>query len=102
MIARRVVVLPAPFRPRRATTSPSSIVNSIPCSTCDSPYQACSPATSSNAGALAASGMAGAHIGLDDLGIGRNGGVIALGQDPAASQHRDRLRQIGDDGQIVL
>ncbi len=30
-IARRVVVLPAPFAPRIATTSPSSTVSETPC-----------------------------------------------------------------------
>src|ERR1041384_8812574 len=101
MIARSVVVLPAPLRPRRVATSPSSTVKSIPCSTCDSPYQACSPAISSN-GAPAESRMTGAHIGFDDLRVGRDRGVIALGEDAAARQDGDRLRQIGDDRQIVL
>src|SRR6202040_1533455 len=100
--ARKVVVLPAPLRPRRVATSPSSTVKSMPCSTCDSPYQPCSPATSINGGAPAISGMAGSHIGFDDLGIGRDRRVIALRQDAAAGQARDRLRQIGDDRQIVL
>src|SRR5882757_9226030 len=102
MIARKVVVLPAPLRPSRVATSPSSIVKSMPCRMCDSPYQACSPATSSNGGAPTVSGMAGPHIGLDDLGIGRDRRVIALGEDTAAGQHRDGLRQIGHDRQIVL
>src|SRR5438046_9933372 len=101
MMARRVVVLPAPLRPRRVATSPSSIVKSMPCSTCDSPYQACNPVTSSS-GAPAESGMTGAHIGFDDLGVGRNRGVIALRQNATARQHRNGLRQIGDDGWIVL
>src|ERR1700687_1723935 len=102
MIARKVVVLPAPLRPSRVATSPSSTVKSMPCRMCDSPYQACSPAISRSGGAVAMSGMPRAHIGLDDLGIGRDRRVIALGEDPAAGQHRDGLRQIGDDRQIVL
>src|SRR5438874_885265 len=51
MIARRVVVLPAPLRPSRVATSPSSTAKSMPCRTCDSPYQACNPSTSSSGGA---------------------------------------------------
>ena len=42
------------------------------------------------------SGMAGPHIGFDHLGIVRDPGVIPLGEDAAAGQDRDRLRQIGD------
>src|SRR5258707_10329629 len=102
MIARRVVVLPAPLRPSRVATSPSSTLKSMPCRTCDSPYQACSPAISSSGGAPALSRMAGAHIGLDDLGIIGNRQVVALGEDAAAGQDGDGLRQIGDDRQIVL
>src|SRR5438067_6231032 len=97
MMARSLVFLTVPLRLRRVATSPSSIVKSMPCSRCDSPYQACNPVTSSS-GAPAESGMAGTHIGFDDLGVGRNRGVIALRQNAAARQHRDGLRQIGDDG----
>src|SRR5689334_14445499 len=102
MIARKVVVLPAPLRPSRVTTSPSPTENCIPCRMCDSPYQACSPSTRNNSSAAPASGMAGPQIGFDNVGIVRHGLVIALGQDPAAGQHRDRLRQVGDHRQIVL
>src|SRR5262249_8982525 len=41
MIARIVLVRPAPLRPRSVTTSPSSTCRFTPCSTCDSPYQPC-------------------------------------------------------------
>src|SRR4051794_33964254 len=102
MIARRVVVLPAPLRPNRVTTSPSPTEKSIPCRMCDSPYQALSRSTRSNSLAETGSGMAGAHIGFDDLGIFRHRRVIALGEDAAAGQHRDPLRQIGHDRQIML
>ena len=33
---------------------------------------------------------------LRDLRVG------ALGQDLAAREHRDRLREVGDDGEVVL
>src|SRR5215212_7401479 len=100
MIARRVVVLPAPLRPSRVATSPSSTVKFMPCRTCDSPYQACNPSTSSSGGAPSLSRMAGPHIGLDHLGIVGNRQVVALGEDAAAGQDGDGLRQIGDDRQI--
>src|SRR5580704_12483544 len=81
MIARRVVVLPAPLRPSSVTSSPSPTANSIPCSTCDSPYQALRPEISSSSGIGGRDGVAGSHIGLDHLGIGRDGLVVALGED---------------------
>src|SRR5882724_1543598 len=118
MIARRGVVLPAPLRPSNVTTSPSATAKLIPCSMCDSPYQACSSSTRSNSwpdgpqistntasltlGDCPGSGMTGSEIGLDDLRIFRHRRVIAFGQDPAAGQHRDRVREVGDDREIVL
>ena len=41
MIDFSVVVLPAPLRPSSVTTSPGSTSKLTPCSTWDSPYQAC-------------------------------------------------------------
>src|SRR3546814_15544271 len=96
-----VVVLPAPLRPSRVTTSPRRTSNSMPCSTWDSPYQAFRPLTTSSAvpmvpaGAMAASCMAGPHIGFDDFGILRHRLVIAFGKDLAAAQHGDGVRQLG-------
>src|ERR1700722_12708032 len=95
--ARSVVVLPAPLRPSNVTSSPSPTANSMPCSTCDSPYQALRPATGSSSGIGRRGFGAGAHIGLDDPGVGRDGFVVALGEDAAAGQHSDRVAQIGDD-----
>ena len=46
--------------------------------------------------------MPGPHIGFDDLLVAGDRGVIALGQDAAAGQHRDRVGQIRDYRQIVL
>src|SRR6516162_2443503 len=103
MIARKVVVLPAPLRPRRVTTSPSATAKLIPCRMCDSPYHACSSSTRSNSReGIDLLGMTGPEIGLDDLRIARYCGVIAFGQDAPTGQHRDRVREIGDHGQIVL
>src|SRR5215469_865038 len=47
-MARRLVVLPAPFAPSSAVTPPSSTAKSSPCSTFVSRYQACSPIASSS------------------------------------------------------
>src|SRR3954467_12715026 len=103
MIARKVVVLPAPLRPSRVTTSPSSTSKSIPCRMCDSPYQACRSWTRSNARAFGKrSGMPGADIGVDDFLIVRHRRVVAFGENAAAGQHRDRVRQIRDNGKVVL
>src|SRR3954452_17773795 len=103
MIARKVVVLPAPLRPRSVTTSPSPTVKFIPCRICDSPYQACRSATlSSVLCSTAPSGMTGPHIGLDDLRILRDGGVVALGENAAAGQHGDCVGEVGDHREVVL
>src|SRR5438309_4646396 len=103
MMARSVVVLPAPLRPSSVTTSPSPTVKFIPCRMCDSPYQACrSPTLSSVLCSTAPSGMTGPHIGLHDLRILRDRGIVALGENAAARQHADRVGEVGDDRKIVL
>src|SRR5258707_14933914 len=103
MIARRVVVLPAPLRPSKVTSSPAPMVKFMPCRMCDSPYQAWRSATRSNSLCrTAVSGMTGPHIGLDHLGVFRHRRVIALGKDAAASKHGDGVGEIGDDREIVL
>src|SRR5215203_1819763 len=102
MMARKVVVLPAPLRPSKVTTSPSPTANAMPCRTCDSPYQACRFSTRRSSSAENNSGMAGPHIGLDHLGVVGHCRVVSLGEDAPAGQHGDGLRQVGDDGQVVL
>src|SRR5215813_1302229 len=109
MIARKVVVLPAPLRPSRVTSSPSAIANSMPCRMCDSPYQAWRSRTRSSAPAVsccgvrsAASAMTRSHIGLDDVGVLRHLGIIALGQDLAAGQHGDGVGELRHHREIVL
>src|SRR6476646_6305744 len=75
MIARSVLVRPAPFLPSSVTTSPSSTWKSTPCSTCDSPYQPCSLLTSRKR--LISMhpdqlGLRGSHVGLDHGGVLRD------------------------------
>src|SRR5215469_4131794 len=98
MIDLSVVVLPAPLRPSRQTTSPARTSKLTPCSTCDSPYHACRSPTARSA----VSAMAYSQIGFAHLRVGRDGVVVALGQDAAARQHRDTVAQVGDDAEIVL
>src|SRR5262249_40303351 len=98
MIDLSVVVLPAPLRPSSVTTSPARTSKVTPCSTCDSPYQACRLSTASSA----ASGMPHSQVGLAHFRIGRDAGVVALGEHAAAGEHGDAVAEIGDHGQIVL
>src|ERR1700733_2572329 len=109
MIAFSVVVLPAPFRPRRVTTSPSRTSRSTPCRICDSLYQACRPLTlstvlSAAAGAMAraASAMLHSEIGLLYLLVLRHFAIVALGQHSPARQHGYAMREIGDHPEIML
>src|SRR5207248_2974802 len=103
MIARRVVVFPAPLRPNKVTTSPRPTAKLIPCRMCDSPYQACSSSTPrSRCPVTIASGMAGPQIRFHHLWVLRDSVVAALGKDTAAGQHRDDVGEIGHHRQIVL
>src|SRR5947209_1721785 len=98
MMARKVVVLPAPLRPSKVTTSPRPTAKLMPCRMWDSPYQACRPSTPSSDGAVTAgSGMTGSQISFHDLGVLRHGAVVALGEDAAAGQHGDDIGEIGHD-----
>src|SRR6185436_11712369 len=90
MIDLSVVVLPAPLRPSRVTTSPACTCRSTPCRMWDSPYHACRPFTTSSV-----SGIAFPQIGLDHLGIPGDAVVLALREDLAPLQHRDPLLEIG-------
>src|SRR5437660_5945137 len=101
MIDFSVVVLPAPLRPSSVTTSPARTSKVAPCSTWDSPYQACSPSTASR-GAAPTSGMAGSKIGFAHLRMGGDRLVVAFGQYPAAGQHGDAIGQVRHDAEIVL
>src|SRR5688572_15408503 len=111
MIDFKVVVLPAPLRPSRVTTSPGATSKLIPCKTWDSPYHASRSRTASSGAAAAAgmlrcaraaSGMHASDIGLDDARILGHGGVVAFGEDAAAGEHGDPVGQGGDDRQVVL
>src|SRR5438045_2602550 len=97
MIDFMVVVLPAPLRPTRVTSSPVRTSRSTPCSTWDSPYHACSLLTESSA-----SGMLGAQICGDNGRILGDGLVVAFGEHLAAGENGDALGETRDHAQIVL
>src|SRR4029077_7777488 len=103
MMARRVVVLPAPLRPSKVTTSPWRTAKLIPCRMWDSPYQACRSSTPSRCCAVpAGSGMAGPQIRFHDVGVLRDGAVIALGEYAATGQYRDDIGEVSHHRQIML
>src|SRR5512134_4128347 len=90
MIDFMVVVLPAPLRPSRVTTSPGSTSRSTPCRMCDSPYQAWRSRTRNSGSGIGSGGMGGRpHVGFDHRRIVGHHLVVALGQDLAAGEHGD-------------
>src|SRR5262245_29227010 len=100
MIDFSVVVLPAPLRPRSVTTSPANTSKVTPCRTWDSPYQAWRSSTARSGSAMAS--IARSQVGFDHLGIPRHAGVVALGDDLAAGEHRDGVGQVFHHAQVVL
>src|SRR5258706_16318141 len=102
MIDLSVVVLPAPLRPSRVTTSPPATSNAAPCRICDSPYQAWRSRTDSSEAPGAPSGMAGPQIRPHDVRMLRHGGVVALGENLAAREHGDVIRERRHDREVVL
>src|SRR5262249_28649769 len=100
MIDFRVVVLPAPLRPSRVTTSPSRTSKITPWRMWDSPYQACRSFTA-RSGVLGSS-MTNPHVSLTHFRIVRDCVVVAFCQDSSARQYGNVMGKIGHDGQIVL
>src|SRR5919107_1783112 len=105
MIDLRVVVLPAPLRPSKVTTSPGATSKVTPCKTWDSPYHASRLRTASSGAvegagvdraARAGSAMHASNIGLDPPRVLGDGRVVALGEHATARQHRDPVRQGSD------
>src|SRR5450755_2289783 len=87
MIDFSVVVLPAPLRPSRVTTSPCATSKLTPCRICDSPYHDCRSRTLSIAPDEAASGMRDSQVRLDHVRVLRDRGVVALRQHLSAREH---------------
>src|SRR3989449_7145970 len=97
MIDFIVVVLPAPLRTTRVTSSTLRTSTSTPWRTWDSPYQAWSLPTESSA-----SGMLRPQIGGDHGRILRDAQVVAFGEHLAAGEHGDALGEAGDHAEVVL
>src|SRR6185503_13386095 len=97
MMARMVVVLPAPLRPSSVTTSPALTSKFMPCRTWLSPYQPCTSRTAS-----CASAMSRPHVGFHHLRVLGHFRVGALRQHLAARQHGVAFEQFGDHREVVL
>src|SRR4051812_43667210 len=95
-----VEVRPAPLRPRSVTTSPLFTTMSTPCSTCDSPYQACRPPMRSTSAIGRAPGHFAAHVRLDHLRVRGDLGIRPFGQHRTPLQHRDGVADTGDDTHV--
>src|SRR5450631_2089522 len=93
----KVDVRPAPLRPRSVTTSPLFTARSTPCSTWDSPYQACRPEMRRTSSVMRRS-----HVGFHHLGIARDFRIGAFDENRAPLQHRDRVADAGDHAHVVL
>src|SRR6478735_9743240 len=121
MTERSSVVLPAPLRPTRVTTSPAPTPTDTSRRTRASPYQAERPATSRTrpaspvasarsvvvTDAVAASVVTGSlmgrsEVGRDDALVGADLVVRALGEHLARLEHRDAVGQRTDDVHVVV
>src|SRR5262245_27858471 len=103
MTARKVDVFPAPFRPMRVTSSPLPTLRLMPCSTSDSPYQACrSEMPSSSSPSRERSAMAGTHVGFLHGRIAGDLRIGTLSEDAAPGQDRDHVRQPRHHRDVVL
>src|SRR3954469_21747206 len=96
MMARSVVVLPAPLRPMTQTASPAATVSDTPCRMWLRPYQALRSRTSSIALDRLAE-IDAPHLLVRADVVGR-----ALGEEPAVVQHQDAVRDAHDELHPVL
>src|SRR5258706_2798511 len=92
-IVRSVVVLPAPFEPIRATSSPSATRIDTPWSERMLPYWTWTSLSSSMPGL--------AEVGRDDIRIGSNRCRIALGDELAVVEDLDPIAQAHDERDVV-
>src|SRR6476661_5696017 len=100
MTERSSVVLPAPLRPTRVTTSPGSTRRSTSVRTLASPYQADSPAISRVWSDMLVSGLS--EVCGDDLVVVPDLFVGALGEHLPGLQHGDGVGQGADDVHVVV
>src|SRR5439155_16832713 len=92
-IVRRVVLLPAPFEPIRATSSPSPTCSDTPWRARIAPYRTWTSASSSN--------TRGSQVGGHDRGVGADGGGHAVGDDPAVVEDLDSVAEVHDQRDVV-
>src|SRR5262245_36131698 len=93
-IARKSVVLPAPFEPTMATASPARTSTAMPSITRSPRYPAARPATSSNARPP--------EIRVDDPWVSHDDLWRALGQELAEVENDHALGELGDGAHHVL
>src|SRR4051794_27515192 len=93
MIDFRVVVLPAPLRPSKVTTSPSRTSKSTPCRMWLSPYQAFRPATLS---------MRSSQISSDHVWVARHRGIVAFREHAAACQYSNDVADAFHNRKVML
>src|SRR5258706_14107730 len=86
-----VEVRPAPLRPRSVTTSPLWTVRFTPCSTWDSPYQACRFSIRRTSSA-----MRRPHVRLHHLRVRGDLRIGPLPEDGAALHHRHGVADAGN------
>src|SRR6187402_605558 len=95
MMERIVVVLPAPLRPTRATTSPCATEIDTPCSVWLAPYQALRSLVSSIAIVLS-------QIDATDLGVRLDVIRRAVGDQPPVMQHQDAVAEAENHLHLVF
>ena len=103
MIARSVVVLPAPLRPSSGDDlALARRRRSMPCRMWTSPYQPCRSLTSSSSRSAMASPRPYPYRLRSPAGSFDTSRIGAFGEHLAARQHRDAVGEVGDDRQVVL
>src|SRR5215510_14153169 len=101
-MARRVVVLPAPLLPRRATTSPSPTWKVTPFKARISPYDTWRFLTSSTLGVHPRRPLAPAEIGFDDARVLLHLGGAPLRDLLSVVEHGDVVGDLHDHAHVVL
>src|SRR5690606_11732228 len=97
LMARSVVVLPAPFAPRMPTAPPGGTVSETASSTCTGPYQAVTSSSSSSV-----IGRVLPDVRLDDARIRLRLGCGALHELAPVIEHDHPLGERGDESHVVL
>src|SRR5919197_2400005 len=97
LMARSVVVFPAPFAPSTVTIAPSPTSSVTPCSARMAPY--CAWTSSSSSSAI---GLCGPQIGLDHGAVALNVGGRPLGDLASEVEADDVVGHLHDEVHVVL